>query len=284
MFHSTARAVQGSQVTVIESSKASKNAKLEFVVIDSPPQGITRFFVEQNAADPVSFGTARPLLRYGIVGEPGKIGSLDFFLKKTNGKLYRIESSPGSATDAVGWSAAMTLAAILLAPGEVVVARIAAGNTASKIYVFANFIDLVGPFAHRRTVIGEDWQDVMPAPFYGKLHTPIGFPQSVFWINGYVSEFESTAKLGTLDVETRIVRHGKVLSVESAPISVGEGPAWPFTQNTTGIFNFTDLNGVIPLSDGMSLQARAKLGSMGGEVTAFASYLVTDDPKVHRSV
>lgn len=267
MFHSAARSTQGAQITEFKPEDRL------VTIVDPCPQGKTRMIALTAAGKSSRYGTQPPALGFQCFDD-GATGDVFIYLKDASGQLFFILS--GSVVGQVVFS----VGSVVLAPGESLVAEVDLQPTvvATKITALAYYVDIQGPFAHKRTPIGADWQDIIPSPGYGKIHTPIGsFISPNITINGYAVIKDETGG----SIQERVMVDGKRFGAVSI---AGAAPAivFPFLQAS---IDFAPLFGVIPLPYGWSIQARSVPGATGAVGTvAFASYLVTNDPKVHRSV
>jgi hypothetical protein len=261
MFHSVARAIQGAQVEDVPVNG-------DFVtIIDPVPQGHSRYFMPSQAVKSSfahTMGGQIPSLRLSAAGGAGIV---ELFIL-SEGTRYQIHTESGITLG----SSPVQNATVLLAPGESVIARVGAGNLATSIRSYAFFLDIQGPFEHQRVPITAAFATVIPAPAFGKVHTPIGLPGEDININSYLvrqgqagGDVNEEARLGGVVVDA-------TSTVSPAPNSMTD----TMLGLSTGVFNATVFSGVVPFGQGMDL--RARLDAAGTGIVAFASYLVTDDP------
>jgi len=265
MFHSFARSTQGAQITPIKPSDGL------VTIIDTVPQGMTRYWIDSSEGKELPFGWQKPLILFGSTN-PAATGTFAVYVKDKDGQLYSV----GTATAFAPFTG-LHDASILLGPGESIVARADSAGFVGPILAMAYYQDLQGPFEHKRTPITNDFQNVIPTPIRGKIHTPVGWIGVPFNMNGYLTKDGSAG--GSIDSE--VVYNGTKLDDIFGALAA---PSAITSLAPSSVPNFSIFFGVIPLVEGMSIQA--KKASLGGAVGAvcFASYLVTTDPKIHRSV
>jgi hypothetical protein len=267
MFHSVARAIQGAQLT-----RNISKANGLVTIVDPVPLGHTRYVaMSEEGSFEGPMGAQNPVtVAQSLLGT----GDIEVLIQRPDGTLWGFDAG-GIGLGVVRKIGDSNNATVLLAPGESLMARLAAtADDAARVTVHSQFIDLQGPFEHQRVMMEDDFETIIPSPAFGKIHSPIGFAGSAMNVNSYlVRDGQAGGSIDDQVMENAVILDRSVGQI-AMPLSCNAA----IMQNAVGLYEDQFFGGVISLRENMRIEAAQAVPGGAPGVMAFTSYLVTDDP------